>query len=43
MAGASVILLAVKPQAMDTVLSDIPDAIGSDQLVISVAAGIDTE
>ena len=42
-AGASVILLAVKPQAMDTVLSDISDAIGSDQLVISVAAGIDTE
>ena len=37
--GAQVILLAVEPQVLDEVLSDIAPAVGPSQLVVSVAAG----
>jgi len=36
---ADVIILCVKPQVMDTVLSEIRGALSSEQLLISVAAG----
>lgn len=36
----NIIVLSVKPQAMDAVLSDIKDAAGSGHMVISIAAGI---
>jgi len=40
-AGSSdVVILAVKPQVMHTVLSEMRGKIGSSQLVISIAAGI---
>ena len=38
-AGAQVILLAVEPQILDEVLTDIAPAVGPSQLVVSVAAG----
>ena len=37
--GAQVILLAVEPQVLDEVLTDIAPTVGSSQLVVSVAAG----
>lgn len=40
--GASVILLAVKPQHMKHVLEDLGPVIQKDQLVLSIAAGITT-
>ncbi len=39
---AEVILLAVKPQDMASLLAEIGDVVRADQLVISVAAGIPT-
>jgi pyrroline-5-carboxylate reductase len=41
--GASVILLAVKPQAMSEVLRDLRGRVKRGQLVISVAASVPTE
>jgi pyrroline-5-carboxylate reductase len=38
--GASIIFIAVKPNMVDTVLTELGDLISSDQLVISIAAGI---
>lgn len=38
--GAETVLLAVKPQDMDTVLDMISASIGPDQLVMTIAAGI---
>src|SRR5882672_10633057 len=40
--GASVIILAVKPQAMDEVLAGIRRRVTRQQLVLSVAASVDT-
>lgn len=40
--GASVILLAVKPQAMAEVLKDLRGSVRRDQLVLSVAASVPT-
>src|SRR5262245_57720920 len=40
--GASVVILAVKPQAMDEVLQAIRGRIKPSQLVLSVAASVDT-
>lgn len=37
---ADVLLLAVKPQQMDDALSGIRDAVPSDSLVVSIAAGV---
>ncbi|MDE3042438.1 MAG: pyrroline-5-carboxylate reductase [Nitrospirota bacterium] len=37
--GAEVILLAVEPQVLDDVLTDIAPVVGASQLVVSVAAG----
>ncbi|MEN9989456.1 MAG: hypothetical protein RL508_435 [Actinomycetota bacterium] len=39
-AGADVVLVAVKPMYITQVLSEVSDALSSDALVISVAAGI---
>lgn len=41
--AADVVVLAVKPQDMSELLATIHESIGSDTLVISVAAGISTE
>ncbi|WP_109473419.1 pyrroline-5-carboxylate reductase [Ornithinimicrobium cavernae] len=41
--GADIVVLAVKPQDMPGLLAEIHETIGSDTLVISVAAGISTE
>lgn len=38
--ASDVIILAVKPQSMHSVLSEIAGRVGSNQLVISIAAGI---
>ncbi|MFH1710312.1 MAG: pyrroline-5-carboxylate reductase [bacterium] len=38
--GSDVIVLAVKPQSMHSVLSELAGKLGSSQLVISIAAGI---
>jgi pyrroline-5-carboxylate reductase len=40
--GASIVLLAVKPQAMEEVLRDIRPAIRKGQIVLSIAASVDT-
>ncbi|MFH1860690.1 MAG: pyrroline-5-carboxylate reductase [bacterium] len=40
---AETIILAVKPQAMEGVLLELAEILSSDQLVISIAAGISTE
>lgn len=39
-ATASVIILAVKPQQMPEVLAELAGSIGTEQLVISIAAGV---
>jgi len=41
-AGADVVVLSVKPQNMDAVLSEIKDSLKGDSLVISIAAGVTT-
>jgi pyrroline-5-carboxylate reductase len=41
--SAGVIVLSVKPQILDRVLREIGDQIKSGTLVISIAAGVDTE
>ncbi|HIJ67618.1 MAG TPA: pyrroline-5-carboxylate reductase [Planctomycetes bacterium] len=41
-AGADVVVLSVKPQNMDAVLSEIKDSLKGDSLVVSIAAGITT-
>jgi len=40
MAGARLVILAVKPQVMDEVLVQIEDEVKDSQLVVSVAAGV---
>lgn len=40
--GASIVVLAVKPQVMDTVLTGLADHLPRQALVISIAAGITT-
>src|SRR5688572_5704940 len=40
---SNVIVLSVKPQIMDKVLREIADLVKGTTLVISIAAGIDTE
>jgi pyrroline-5-carboxylate reductase len=37
---ADIIILAVKPQIVDTVLREIADKLGPDKLLVSVAAGV---
>lgn len=39
---ADIVILAVKPQVMDSVLTDLADSINEDQLLISLAAGVPT-
>jgi pyrroline-5-carboxylate reductase len=41
--GASLVLLAVKPQAMEEVLRDIRPAVRRGQLVVSIAASVPTD
>lgn len=41
--GATVLVLSIKPQIMDKVLREIGDQIAPGTLVISIAAGVDTE
>jgi pyrroline-5-carboxylate reductase len=41
-ATARTLVLAVKPQDIDTLLSELATAVGTDHLVVSVAAGITT-
>ncbi len=38
--SCNIIILAVKPQNMDSVSAEISDAISSDKIVVSIAAGI---
>jgi pyrroline-5-carboxylate reductase len=40
--GARTVLIAVKPQDIDTLLHELADNIDSDHLIVSVAAGITT-
>jgi pyrroline-5-carboxylate reductase len=42
-AAADTVILVVKPQDMNDLLSEIADAIGPETLVVSLAAGVDTE
>lgn len=42
-AGADVVLLAVKPQHVATVVDEIADALAPDAVVVSVAAGVRTD
>lgn len=39
---AQILLLAIKPQVMDAVLTELSGAVAADHLVLSVAAGIST-
>jgi pyrroline-5-carboxylate reductase len=41
-AGADLVVIAVKPQDMGAVLADIAPVITHDQVVLSVAAGVTT-
>ena len=41
--GAAIVVLSVKPQIMDKVLREVGDQIKPGTLVISIAAGVDTE
>ncbi len=38
--GASAVVLAVKPQVLESVSREIAPALGTDQLVVSIAAGV---
>ncbi|MEK9605148.1 MAG: NAD(P)-binding domain-containing protein [Gammaproteobacteria bacterium] len=40
MAQADLVVLAVKPQIMDTVLAGLADSVKETQIIISIAAGI---
>jgi pyrroline-5-carboxylate reductase len=40
--GKDIVLLAVKPQNMDRILSELKDVLTEDQLVVSVAASVTT-
>jgi pyrroline-5-carboxylate reductase len=40
--GADIVLLAVKPQVVQAILSEIAAALSEEQLVISIAAGVQT-
>lgn len=40
--GADIIVIAVKPQKMDTILDEISEAVNENQLIVSVAASIST-
>ena len=40
LAGANLVVLAVKPQVIDEVLVEVQDEIGDGQVVVSVAAGV---
>jgi pyrroline-5-carboxylate reductase len=42
-AGAEVVLLAVKPQHVATVVAEIADSLAPDTVVVSVAAGVRTD
>jgi len=39
-AGADVVVLSVKPQVLPTVMGELAGALGADQLVISIVAGV---
>ncbi|HEY2797029.1 MAG TPA: pyrroline-5-carboxylate reductase [Thermoanaerobaculia bacterium] len=41
--GADIVVLAVKPQILDSVLAEIRPALASSQLLVSIAAGFPTE
>ncbi len=41
--GADIVVLAVKPQIFDKVLSDIKDSIPENTLIVSIAAGVGIE
>lgn len=41
--GAAIVVLSVKPQIMDKVLREVGDQLKPGTLVISIAAGVDTE
>jgi pyrroline-5-carboxylate reductase len=41
--GSQILVLAVKPQILERVVREVQDAVQPDALVISVAAGIDTQ
>lgn len=41
--GARVVLIAVKPALVTTVLAEVADALSHDAIVVSVAAGVTTE
>ncbi|GAI18630.1 unnamed protein product, partial [marine sediment metagenome] len=41
--GKDIIILAIKPQTMKKVLSDIKDIISEKQLIISIAAATSTQ
>lgn len=40
--GSNLVILAVKPTQVEAVLSEVADAISSDKLVVSIAAGVKT-
>lgn len=42
-AAADILILAVKPQVYETVISGIKDSISPDTIVVSIAAGLTTE
>mgnify|MGYP005831017711 CR=1 FL=1 len=41
--GADLVLLAVKPQDMETVLTEVAEALSSEAVVMSIAAGVTTD
>lgn len=40
--GADIVIFAVKPQILDTVLEEVAPVVKQDQLVVSIAAGVTT-